>query len=218
MILSLGDVISLATTFAGRSDFSSSEVSRLANLALTEVSNRLAHKPKEAFALSNVTGSGDERRIAVPADYDGVVALKFYSTSTDPDTGVNVLGDEVDLTMVDTSLLDSFSSTSGQPTRYTVFAENIELDPIPDSRGSLVLRYAAKQATLVLSTQTPDLDERWHMGWVNKTEELVHRARSNSLGAAEAERRYVNYMTSTPNDRSMDQMARKGMGLWVRKE
>jgi hypothetical protein len=197
MLLTLGDVMSMATTFAGRHDLTASETSRLANLALT--------------------GTGAERRIALPADFDGVVALKYYSTSTDADTGANVLGDELDLRIVDTTLLDSFSSTSGTPQRFALFAGNIELDPIPDSRGSFIMRYMAKQATLVLSSETPDLDERWHPGWLNKTEELVHRSRGNAQGAAEAERRYVNYMVSTPNDRSMEQMAKQGLGLWIKR-
>lgn len=218
MILSLGEVCSMATTFAGRADLSISDTSRLANMALTEVTSRLpSFGPKEATALSNVTGTGDERRIALPSDFDGIVGLKFYSTSTDPNTGDNILGDETDLRIVDTVFLDSFSSTTGLVDRYTVYGGFVELDPIPGSRGSFIMRYLAKQAILVLSSETPDLDERWHMGWVYKTEELVHRSRSNSVGAADAERRYVNYMVSTPNDRTMEQMAKNGLGLWVKK-
>ena len=117
MILSLGDVMSMATVFSGRSDFALSEISRLANLALTEVSNRLHHKSKEALAVSNVTGTGNEREYALPSDFDGVVGLKWYSTSTDADTGENILGREVDLPIVDTTILDSYSSTSGEPAR-----------------------------------------------------------------------------------------------------
>lgn len=217
MLLSLGDIISMCTTFAGRSDFSSSEVSRLANLALTEVSNRLYMNPKEAFAVSSLTGAGDERSIALPSDFDYVMALKFYSSSTDPDSGVNVLGAETDLDIVDSVLIDSFSSTTGDPVRYSVYGGNIELDPIPGSRGSLVMRYAAKQQTLVLSSETPDLDEKWHPGWLYKTEALVHRARGNVNGADRANNDYINYMISTPNDRQAEQMAKKGLGLWVRK-
>lgn len=216
MILSLGDVISLATQFAGRNDFVSSEVSRLANIALTEVTNRVYHKAKEFEATSNVTGSGNERKVDLPSDYDGVVGIEFYSTSTNT-LGVNVLGDRNELTMVTPAMIDSGSSVSGTPTRYAVWADFVELDPIPDSRGSLVMRYLAKQLPLVISSETPFLDERWHPGWVNKTEELVHRARSNHQGAADAERRYVNFMTSTPNDRQLDQMAKTGLGLQVKK-
>lgn len=216
MRLTLGEVISLATTFAARSDFSASEVSRLANLALTEVSNRLHHKPKEVVALSNVTGGGDERRISLPADFDTAFGLMFYSTSTNED-GDNVLGDAVDLDITDTVMIDSFASTTGTPSRYAIYGEYFELDPIPDSRGSLVLRYAAKQPTLILSSETPTLDERWHPGWLWKTTELVNLARSNAMGAVDAERRYVNYMVSTPNDRQQEQMAKKGQGLWLRK-
>jgi hypothetical protein len=216
MILSLGEVISLATRFAGRSDMSASEVSQLANLALNEIATRLYHKPNEVVALSNLTGTGDERRVAVPNDFDYMLAVKHYSTSTNT-LGVNVLGPERDLDVVGTSLLDSFSSTSGTPERITVYGGYIEIDPIPDSRASLVMRYIAKQPTLVVSTETPYLDERWHKAWIDKTEELVHRARGNYAGAQEAERRYVNYMVSTPNDRQQDQMSRKGMSLWLRK-
>jgi hypothetical protein len=217
MLLNLGNVISTSTTMAGRSDFSASEVSFYANLALTEVSNRLHMNPKEAEAFSNVTGTGGERRIGVPQDFDYVMGLKFYSTTTDPDTGDNILGTEYDLDIVDSVLIDSFSSTSGVPQRYSVYGRHIELDPIPNSRGSLVMRYAAQQETLVLSTETPDLDEKWHPGWLWKTVELVHLARGNAEGAASAENKYVNYMISTPNDRQQEQMAKKGLGLWVRK-
>jgi hypothetical protein len=216
MQLTLGDVISLATRFAGRSDFSISEVSQLANLALTEIATRTYHKPNEVLAFSNLTGTGDERRVALPTDFHYPLGVKHYSTSTNT-AGVNVLGAETDLDVVGTTLLDSFSSASGAPVRCTVYGGFLELDPIPDSRGSLVLRYIAKQPPLVVSTSTPFLDERWHPAWVDKTEELVHRARGNALGAQEAERRYVNYMVSTPNDRQQDQMSKKGLGLWVRR-
>jgi hypothetical protein len=216
MLLSLGDVISTVTKFAGRSDFSASEVSFFANLALTEVSNRLHHKPKETQAVSNVTGTGGERTVLLPTDFDAVIAVKWYSTSTNT-AGTNVLGPEIDLPIVDTTLIDSYSSASGTPARYAVYAGNLELDPIPDSRGSLVMRYTAKQPTLILSTATPALDERWHPGWLYKTEALVHRARGNYAGADRANLDYVNYMASTPNDRQQEQSAKYGQGLWVRK-
>jgi hypothetical protein len=216
MQLSLGDVVSLSTTFAGRNDYAFSEVSRLANMALTEVSNRLHMNPKEVFALSNVTGTGNERRIAVPQDFDYVMALKFYSSTTDDD-GNNVLGEETDLDIVDSVVIDSFSSTSGPPARYSVYGQYIELDPIPSSRGSLIMRYAAQQRTLLLSNETPDLDEKWHQGWLWKTVQFTNMARSNTAGAQEAERNYVNYMVSTPNDRQQEQMAKKGLGVWLRR-
>lgn len=216
MLLTLGEVISLATQFAARSDFSASEVSRLANLALTEVSNRLHHKPKETTAISNVTGTGNERSIVLPTDFDQVVAVKWYSTSTDS-SGANVLGSEIDLMIVDTTIIDSYSSTSGTPARYAVYGGNLELDPIPNSRGSVAMRYTAKQPTLLLSSATPYLDERWIPGWLYKTEALVHRARGNYGGADRANADYVNYMLSTPNDRTQEQAAKRGLGMSVRK-
>lgn len=216
MILALGDVISLATKFAGRSDFSSSEVSLLANIALTEVTNRVYHKSKEFTAISNLTGTGNERGVNLPDDFDGTVSMTFWSTSTDS-TGANVLGQNYDLILRDISNINSESSATGTPVQYAIYAGQVVLDPIPGSRGSLEMRYLAKQGPLVVSTDTPFLDERWHTGWLNKTEELVHRARSNHQAAADAERRYVNFMTSTPNDRDTAQLAKHGMGMSVRK-
>lgn len=218
MKLTLGNIMSLATRFAGRSDFATSEVSELANLALMEVATQVYHTPKEELAVSNVTGDGSERNIALPVDFDAIVALKFYSTSTDPDTGANVLGQGYDLDIRDTTILDSFSSTSGLPQRYAVYGPNIEIDPIPNSRGSFVMRYLAKQPTLVVSTATPSIDERWHLGWAWKTAEYVHHARGNAAGADDAARKYINYMTSIPNDRAAEQTAKKGLGLSVRRK
>src|SRR3954468_6721040 len=120
MIGNLGQAISTATGFAGRSDVLTSEGSYYANLALYEVATRVYHKPYEVVALSNLTGGGNERRIAVPTDFDYLLAVKHYSTSTNT-LGVNVLDDERDLDVVQPTLLDSFSSTSGIPERVTVF-------------------------------------------------------------------------------------------------
>ena len=217
MILTLGNVISTATMFAARNDMAASEVSFYANLALTEIQNRTNYNPKEAKAVSNFTGTGNEREVELPTDFDGAVGLKWYSTSTDADTGENILGDEVALVPVDTTIFDSFSSVSGTPFRYALYGNRMELDPIPDSRGSLVLRYVAKQETLVLSTATPDLDERWHPGWMYLTTAHVARARSDKQTASEYDRMYVNYMISTPNDRTTEQMDKHGLGLSVRK-
>ena len=217
MILTLGDVISKGTHLAGRNDWTTSEASFWANLALTEVQSRLAHTPKEALAISNVTGTGNEWDISLPADFGGIIGVTFYSSSTDEDSGENVLEEKIDLEIRDTEYLDSKSSISGQPQYYALYGGVMEVWPAPNSRGSFVMRYEANQQVLVLSTSTPDLDERWHPGWLNKTEELLHRSRSNHHAATEAERRYVNYMISTPNDRSMEQSAKNGLGLRVRK-
>jgi hypothetical protein len=217
MLLTLGNTMSLATTFAARQDMAASEVSLLANLALSEVQNRINYNSKEAKAVSSVTGGGDERELELPTDFDGSVSLTFYSTTTDPDSGANILGDKVHLAIVDTTIIDSRSSISGLPERYALYGNRIEIDPIPNSRGSFELRYLAKQETLVLSTSTPDLDDRWHPGWMYLTAAHVARARSDKQTASEYDRMYVNYMVSTPNDRIVEQTDKQGLGLSVRK-
>jgi hypothetical protein len=217
MQLTLGNVMSLSTTFAARSDMAASEVSMLANLALSEVNSRLHHKPKEAKAVSSVTGGGDERELELPNDFDGSASLVWYSTTTDEDSGANILGERIHLSIVDTTIIDSNSSISGQPARYAIYGNRIEIDPIPNSRGSFEIRYLAKQETLVLSTSTPDLDDRWHPGWMYLTAAHVARARSDKQTASEYDRMYVNYMVSTPNDRIVEQTDKQGLGLSVRK-
>src|SRR5579859_1528055 len=93
MILNLGDICSMATTFAGgRLDYSYSEASRLANIAYSEVATRInAHRPKEALAVSSTTSGGN--RIALPSDFDYSIALTLYvgSGSTATSTGTTVV-------------------------------------------------------------------------------------------------------------------------------
>jgi hypothetical protein len=221
MIISLGQCISSASALAGaRTDWSPSEISFYANVALQEVTTRIHYSGKEAFAISSVTSG--EGRIGLPSDFDYplTVKLQSYSVSTtttsDEDDSVvttAALQWSSQLTLKDYSELDGQEEVTGQPLNYGLYNNWLELFPGPNSAYSLTLRYAAKQPTLMLSTDTPSIDERWHPAWLYRTEYYLRKSRDDSQGAAEANSQYVNYISSTPHDRAWRQQAKTQQGV-----
>ncbi len=212
MILSLGQICSMATTYAGgRLDFTFSEASFHANMAYSEVATRInAHRPKEALAISSTTSGGN--RIALPSDFDYAIAMTLYvgSGSTATSTGTTV----VPMRMRDSRYIDSQAisgadqgtgSVAGIPESYVPYSSWLELWPSPNSAYSLQMRYMSKAPTLVNSTDTPVLDERWHAAILYKTVELLEASRNNVEGEALARNRYLSYVASTPNDYALKQ-------------
>lgn len=207
MILTLGQVISHATSFCGRSDILTSTASFYANLALGEVSTRVFHKPKEAFAVSSTTSG--ENRIGLPPDFDYLLGAGPV-LSTNSDAPIPLLPMEPDQ-------FDSKTSCLGQPTNYLVYGEALEFYPTPDSGYSILFRYAAKVPTLVESSETCLLDERWHPGWMWKAASLICASKNNYEGMQLADTAYLNYMTSTPSDRQKTQSVKRGMSMRVQR-
>lgn len=205
MILSLADVTSRATTLAGgRTEWQPSEISFWANVAAQEVYNQVVHLPLESLAYSSTTSG--ENRLSLPSDFDTPLALS--NLSTDGVTGGRqlplVTGDWID---------SQASTTNGEPQVWALYGTWLELWPSPDSSYSLLLRYRARQGTLVASTDTPAFDERWHPGWLYKTTELLEASRGNPEGEALARNRYLSYMASIPDDRSRRQQVKTGMTM-----
>ena len=204
MQLTLLDVISRATTLAGgRRDITASEVSFWANVALSEIYGQVWHTPLESLAYSSTTSG--ENRISLPSDFDGMIALSNLSTD-------GVEGGR-QLKFVAADWIDSQSTTDvGEPEVYATYASWLELWPSPDSSYSLQMRYWAKQPTITASTGTPAFDERWHPAWLYKTAELLEARSGNPEGEALARNRYISYMASQRDDKTMRQQA-KGIGL-----
>ena len=220
MILNLGQVASQATTMAGgRLDWTLSEASFWCNLAYHEVASRInAHRPQEGLALSSTTSGGN--RIAMPSDFDYSMAMTLYvpSGSTRSSTGTMV----VPLRLRDYRWIDSqpingdnsaVNSVSGIPEAYVVAASWFELWPSPNSAYSLQLRYMTKTPTLINSTDTLILDDRWHTAVLYKAVELLEGSRNNTEGETQARIRYLTYVSSTPNDFALRQRERTGMVL-----
>ena len=203
-------MISKATTLAGgRRDIPASEVSFWANVAAAELYGQVWHTPLEALAISSTTSG--ENRISLPSDFDGMISLSNLSTQ-------GVVGGR-NLPPVTGDQIDSRATADlAEPEVYALYSTWMELYPTPDSSYSLQLRYWSKQPTLVASTSTPAFDEKWHPGWLYKTAELIEARSGNPEGEALARNRYVSYMASQRDDKTMRQQA-KGMGMrFIRKE
>jgi hypothetical protein len=220
-ILSLGQLASIATTFSGgRADLALSEVSTYVNLAYSEVRTRagLKHTPVESLAVSSTTTGED--RIATPSDFDYAIALSLHvgSSSTISTSHTTAI---ITLTPKDVAWKDAQPLASGEPSHYIVYGPNIEFYPSPNSAFSALLRYAAQTPTLVASTDTPSLDERWHAAVAWKAAEITSASRGDVDNEALNRNRYINYVTSCRVDASDKQQDRRGMHVtlgWKRSQ
>lgn len=213
-ILSLGEICSTATTFAGgRNDWNLSEASRYANMAYSEVYNRIGHVPLEAVAISSTTSG--EQRYQIPTDFNYGIALTLFQGSTSTaTTGTSNSTTVIRLRQQDANWIDAQTlSPSGVPEAYVQYASWLELWPSPNSAYSMQLRYATKPQTLVQSTDTLSLDERWQSAVLYKTVELLEASRNNVEGEAIARNRYLNFAAVTQTDKSLQQRDRNGMNL-----
>lgn len=213
-IFSLGELCSTATQFSGgRNDWSLSEASRFANMAYSEVYNRVGHVPLEAVAISSTTSG--EARYQVPTDWNYGIALTLYQGSTSTaTTGTSNSTTVIRLRQQDANWIDAQTlSPSGVPEAYVQYATWVELWPSPNSAYSMQLRYAVKPQILVASTDTLSLDERWQSAVLYKTVELLEGSRNNVEGEAIARNRYLNFCAVTQTDKSLQQRDRNGMSL-----
>lgn len=210
-IMNLGTLMSTATKFAGgRSDWDSSEASLYVNMACSEIKSRqgITHTPIEGIAISSTTSG--ENRIAFPPDFDYPLGLSCFAGSASTDTGSHTTSITI-LQPRDAGWFDAQTLAIGVPENYVYYGTTIELYPSPNSAYSLQLRYATKLPTLVASTDTPLLDEKWHTAVLYKTVELLEASRNNVEGEAVARNRYLNYVTTTMSDAAAKQKDRKGM-------
>ncbi len=217
-VLNLGQISSYATLMSGgRADWSASEASFWVNAAYFEVATRTGMQPLEAIGVSSTTSG--ENKIALPSDFQQAIALTMYVGSSSTDSSSN---NTISYALIqrDSRFLDrqNLNGTgegvvAGIPEYYQQFATWVELFPSPNSAYSLQLRYFAKPQTLVNSTDTLTLDERWHTAVLYRSVALLEASRNNPEGEAVAQNRYLSYMGSTPTDRALKQLDRTGMGM-----
>ena len=208
MQLTMSQIWSMATSMiGGRKDFSTSELSLYANLAKDEVATRIKHIPLESTytysALSGIT------TLSLPSDFGYATAFTAASTP-----GTN-RGRQLDFKTREWQ--DSQATDSGEPETYAVYGNALWLWPSPNSDYSFILRYQGKIATMVSSSDTPSLDERWHVGIAYKTASLLASARNDLEGETVATARYLNYMQSTPTDDAYRQRVKGDMHVRFQK-
>ena len=214
-IFTLGDVVSDASRLAGgRSDWALSEATRLANVALEYVQSAsgMAHKPREALAISSSTSGGN--RIALPTDFDYPIAFTLYQGSTSTATTSRTTT-AVPLIQRDGAFVDAQDDqfSGGIPEYYVWYSTWLELFPSPNSAYSLQLRYGATQAVLSLSTQTATLGSKWNQPWVYKTAELMAAARGDASNEALNQMRYANFVKTIDTDRALAQKDRRSQTM-----
>lgn len=197
-------------------DWQPSEVSLYANLAYAEVGERIRHMPEESLAVSSTTSGGN--RIALPTDFNGVLAFTLFTQSSATTGSRNT--QPVTLVQQDARWIDSqpLNGVTGIPESYCIYGTWAELYPSPSSAYSLLLRYQAKNPTLIQSTDTVVFDERWHPAVLYKTVELLEASRNNPEGELLARNRYLNYVTSTLRDQGYRQLDRTGMAASYKRE
>lgn len=211
-VINLGQCCSLATTLAGgRSDWQLSEASAWANFALEQVSEAAGahHKSREGLAISSTTSGGN--RIAPPTDYCYPLAVTVLVGSNSTNT-VSRTTYEQPLIQRDSAWVDAQpyqGQQGGVPIAYIPFSTWFELYPSPNSAYSVMLRYGANHPTLINSTDTPDLNQRFHQAWVYKTNELLEASRGNLDGEAVARNRYLSYMGTLETDKALMQHDRR---------
>ena len=194
----------------GRVDWQLSDASFYANIAAQEVAQYAGHLPKEAIAVSSTTSG--ENRYALPSDFDYPTALTLFQGSS-ATTGSRMTT-AIPLSGRDANWADSRSlPDSGVPENYVLYSTWIEVYPSPNSAYSMQLRYMPKHPTLIASTDTLPLDDRWHPAWLYKTVELLEGSRNNIEGEAMARNRYLSYVATVPSDRQLKQRDRNAMFL-----
>jgi hypothetical protein len=204
MELTLGEICSLATGFVqGRTDLSLSEVSRWANLAHQEVATRIRYSVDEEIAYSSTTSG--ENRITVPPDFGYPIRVSNLSVGNST------------LTLKEADTFDSEATTPGVPLYYALYRDWMELWPSPDSSYSLQIRYGRKLPTMVASSSTPALDERYHLPIVFRTAALVAASKDDLDREATNQARYISAMGSTPSDQALRQRDKQSMTITVRR-
>lgn len=214
-ILTVGQIVSRATELSlGRGDWTLSDATFWLNQAYSQMVAVVGHTPLEALAVSSTTSG--ENRYALPLDFGSAIAVTLYAGSSSTATTSHYTS-VIPLRQQDPRWIDAQTLTNtvtpGVPSDYIQYASWLELYPSPNSAYSIQMRYNAKPSTLVNSSDTPALDERWQLGLIYKTNELLEASRGNLEYEAMARNRYLDFMNSQPTDRALKQRDRTNFGV-----
>jgi len=198
----LGTIMSSATAALGnRTDVTASTASLYANQAQLEVWSQLPFDEQEAIAISSTTVN--ENKITLPSDFLEPLTVSNLS-ATDP-----VLLDSINLDQ-----REMYSTASGTPECYVLYANWLELVPTPDSAYSIQVRYRKQLSDMTETTDVPSVSTRYRFAVVLKTKELLaQHVIMDTEAAAEAHNQYVSYMGSMPSDRALRNRENRAAGV-----
>jgi hypothetical protein len=129
----------------GRQDLST-RVDQWTMDAFTELTQAPKASFRELDALYEFTALAGKPRTAVPSDFWFILSLRDLTRKLD---------------QVHWQVLDRTYRTTGIPTRYARYQDNIELDPIPAQDTQMVMRYRRRLPKLDVGLPIP-LEREWH--------------------------------------------------------
>lgn len=196
MNLTLAQIMSLVTTqVAGRTDYSLSELSLYANIALDELCARVEMASLQSTVVRS-TESGTSS-VTIPDNCHYVTALSNLSLAT-PESGRT-------LTPSNYAEIDSQTTGTGVPKLWATYRDQVLLWPSADSAYSMQIRFQEKVPTMVASSATPGIDPKYHMAVAYRAAAITAQMREDLENEAICQARYLSFVGSVPSDRAMQQ-------------
>lgn len=222
--LTLGQISSLVTGFnQGRTDYSLSDLSMYANVALEELANQSEMRGLEVTVTCPV---GQSQNNTGTTGYDLVITPAYPDNGFYPNFIYTVFNNEQPpgsperiLQPTTQDWILSQSTTSGIPRYYAWFQEQLTVWPSAKSSAlQLLVRYSAKPMPMVASTSTPGVDPKWHYAIACRAAAIAAAARNDIEQEAINQARYLNVVNSLYPDRAVRQLgARQSLSLgWHR--
>lgn len=199
MQITLTKCFSLVTQLQqGRTDYTPSELSDYANLALVDITTSIEMRSLQSHAVSSTTSGGSWLTFPTGA---------HYVTSI---SNLSLVATDSRKTLVPTTLvdLDSRSTEVGVPERFALSRDSLLFWPSADSAYSFQIRFQERVDTVVSSTSTPNIDERYHYPWVLRTAAIAAAMRNDVDGEQIAQARYLGEIGKMPSDAALAQQAK----------
>ncbi len=218
MQLTLGQIMSLTTSLnQGRNDYSTSDLSLYANMALNELCQRVEMQALNRQGFTSIQSGAANFN----ANYqDGFGALTDYikgvSNQLEPPNSPQRA-----LIPTTKQWIDSQDTQTGIPTHWAPFRELIYVWPSANSPYQFEVTYQTKPQALMSSNQTPNIDERWVDAVAYRAAAIAAAARNDLEQEAINQARYLAFVQSLPSDRAIKQRAEGGFTVrmaWPRKQ
>lgn len=198
MQLTMAQCWSVVTNFVqGRTDYSNSELSLAANLALDDLTSKVEMRSLQSHTVSSSTS--------------GTSALTFptschYVTSV---SNLSLGASDSRRTLHPCSIvdIDSASTELGIPVKYAIYREQLVLWPSADSAYSFQIRFQEKVPAVVDSVDTPNIDDRWHYPWALRTAAIAAAMRNDLDQSQFLQAQYLGQVSGTPTDAGLQQQA-----------
>lgn len=199
----LSELMSIATGNVGRrADIEASTVSRIVNEAYFEVYYQTDPQEGERLAVSSTTTG--TQRIELPSDMlEPISATLIYLSGS---TASSQHSSYQTLKLISPEQVDGKNpQPSGVPKEICFFNSWAELYPSPNSAYSFQLRYRNHPTDMTNTNAVPSLSTPWRRAVALKAEEMLWHFLSNPEGAANAQTRYLNYVSMLETDRARRQ-------------